>query len=111
MEAKLSRSVDEIRVQFLAFDGCPLAEAAREALDEAIAESGVAGYEEIDILDPDTPEDLRGWGSPTILVNGADVTGNAKGEGAGCRIYTTESRVPEAELIVERIKDAQLPHG
>ena len=83
----------------------------REALDEAIAESGVAGYEEIDILDPDTPEDLRGWGSPTILVNGADVTGNAKGEGAGCRIYTTESRVPEAELIVERIKDAQLPHG
>ena len=99
--------MDDIRVQFLAFDGCPLAESARDALDKAVGESGLTEYEEIDILDPDTPENLRGWGSPTILVNGADVIGNAKGEGAGCRIYATESRVPETALIVERIRDAQ----
>jgi hypothetical protein len=110
MVAKMSRSVNDIRVQFLAFDGCPLAEAARKALDEAVAASGLAGYEEIDILDPNTPEDIRGWGSPTILVNGDDVTGNAKGEGVGCRIYATESRVPEADLIVERIREAQPAH-
>ena len=96
-----------IRVQFLAFDGCPLAEAARKELDAAVSEAGLAGYEVIDILDPETPEDLRGWGSPTILVNGADVTGNTKGEGVGCRIYSTESRVPETALIVERIRKTQ----
>ena len=97
----------DIRVQFLAFDGCPLAGAAREALDAAMAELGLAGYEEIDILDPATANDLRGWGSPTILVNGVDVTGSAKGGGAGCRIYATASRVPETSLIVERIRQAQ----
>ena len=96
-----------IRVQFLAFDGCPLAEAARKELDAAVSEAGLAGYEEIDILDPETPENLRGWGSPTILVNGADVTGNTKGEGVGCRIYATESRVPETALILERISQAK----
>ncbi len=96
-----------IRVQFLVFDGCPLAEAARKELDAAVSEAGLAEYEEIDILDPETPADLRGWGSPTILVNGADVTGSTKGEGVGCRIYATESRVPETALILERIRKAQ----
>jgi len=99
--------VNTIRVQFLAFEGCPLAPVAREALDKAVAEAGLTGYEEIDILHPDTPEDLRGWGSPTILVNGVDVTGNAKGAGAGCRIYSTESRVPESALIAKRIREAR----
>ena len=99
--------MDGIRVQFLAFDGCPLAEAARKELDAAVSEAGLAGYEEIDILDPETPENLRGWGSPTILVNGADVTGNTKGEGVGCRIYATELRVPERALILEHIRKAQ----
>ncbi len=107
MVAKMSRSVADVRVQYLAFDGCPLAEGARLALETALAACGVSDYDEIDILDPDTPEELRGWGSPSILVNGADVTGNAKGEGAGCRIYATESRVPETALIIERIRQAQ----
>ena len=98
----------DVRVQFLAFEGCPLAKAARDALDEAVAQAGLeGGYEEIDILDPETSDELRGWGSPTILVNGDDVAENTKGEGAGCRIYATDSRVPEPAVIVERIRDAQ----
>ena len=53
--------MNTIRVQFLVFDGCPLAEAARKELDAAVSEAGLAEYEQIDILDPETPEELRGW--------------------------------------------------
>ena len=99
--------MSHVRVQFLAFDGCPLADTARAALNEALTESCLEGFEEIDILDPDTPDELRRWGSPTILVNGADVAGNVRGEGVGCRIYATDTRVPSSAVIVERINEAR----
>ena len=80
-------SSDNILVQFLFFDECPRAAAARESLEEALSECGLSGYEEIDISDPSTPGDLRGWGSPTILINGCDVTGEPKSDDPGCRSY------------------------
>ena len=46
---------------------------------------------------------LRGWGSPTILVNGEDVVGNAKGEGVGCRVYDAPGGVPTPEYIATKI--------
>ncbi len=98
--------MNELSIQFLAFDGCPLAEAARRSLEQALAEVRLGSYEEIDILDPDTPEDIRGWGSPTILVNGKDVSGNPKGNSVGCRIYPDPDRVPSPESIVQCIKRA-----
>jgi hypothetical protein len=90
-------------IQLLIFDGCPLAAAARESLEKALAELQIRGYEEIDILDPATPQDLRGWGSPTILVNGEDVTGGSKGNNAGCRVYSGPDRVPSASTIMAGI--------
>jgi hypothetical protein len=65
------------------------------------------GYEEIDILDPDTPDDLPGWGSPTILVNGVDVSGQPKGNNVSCRIYPGPSRVPSSTDIVASIRRVQ----
>lgn len=91
------------KIQFLAFDGCPLAEAARRALDEAIASLKLGSYEVVDILDPETPEELRNWGSPTILVNGRDVTGNRPGDSVGCRVYSGPSGVPDARTIIDCI--------
>ena len=67
----------------------------------------MGGYEEVDILEPGTSDDLPGWGSPTILVNGADVTGQKKGESVSCRIYSGPDRVPETASIVASIKSAQ----
>ena len=78
---------DDIRIQFLFFDGCPLADAAKESLEAALSECGMSTYEELDIFDPTTPHELRGWGSPTVLVNGGDVTGQPKGDSPGCRLY------------------------
>ncbi len=96
------------RIEFLAFDGCPLACEAREALIGALVECGLDAdsYEEIDIMDAETSDNVRSWGSPTILVDGADITGNSRGNGASCRIYDTPSRVPEHSQIVEKIKSA-----
>jgi len=87
-----------MHVQFLAFSGCPLAEPARENLKKALAGSETE-FEEIDLLDSDCPTDLPGWGSPTILVNGEDVTGQPRGNSVSCRVYNTPGGVPSVESI------------
>lgn len=96
--------MSDANVQFLAFEGCPLADAARANLEKALADCGLGDYEEIDILDSAVPEDLPGWGSPTILVNGVDVTGQPKGNSVSCRIYPGPDRVPSPTEIAERIR-------
>ncbi len=99
--------MSDVDVQFLTFDGCPLAATARANLEKALADCGMSGYEEIDILDPAVSEDLPGWGSPTILVNGADITGQPKGNSISCRVYSGTERVPETASIVASIESAR----
>lgn len=88
-------------VQFLSFPGCPLASKARTELEKALAECGLDGYENVDVMAQQTAEELKAWGSPTILVNGKDVTGHQGGDGVGCRIYDSDIGVPDAQTIVE----------
>jgi len=95
-----------VKVQFLSFEGCALAGAARASLEKALRDCGIDGYEEIDILDPGIADHLRAWGSPTILIDGADVSSQRKGDGIGCRVYPTPNRVPDAELIASRLSEA-----
>lgn len=92
-------------IKFLVFDGCPLAEPARENLKEALTICEIEAFEEIDILDSTAPEELRGWGSPTILVNGQDIIGHTKGGGVSCRIYDMPDGVPDVQSIVTSIKN------
>ena len=98
-------------IQFLAFDDCPLADAALIALEQAMQQCELrpAEYERVDILDPATDEKLASWGSPTILVDGADVSGQARGDGIGCRLYDTEQGVPTVDTIAEAIRKSQRP--
>ena len=98
--------MSEPKIQLLVFEGCPLADAARQTLEEALAIVGLQQYEEVDILDPAAAEELRGWGSPTILVDGQDVTGDARGDSVGCRVYSGPDRVPDAKMIADRIRQA-----
>ena len=100
-----------IQVQLLAFDGCPLAAPARANLEKALADCGMRDYQDIDILDPATPDDLPGWGSPTILVDGVDVTGQPKGDSVSCRVYPGSDRVPDPASIVTSIESAQALAG
>lgn len=92
-------------IQFLAFDGCPLADAARSVLENALRQCGleIDHYEAINILDPSTPTELASWGSPSILVNGRDVTGQVPGDGVGCRLYFTPDQVPTLDTIATAI--------
>ncbi len=92
-------------VQLLVFEGCPLADPARKNLKQALAACDMDEFEEIDILDSASPEDLRGWGSPTILVNGLDVSGSPKGDSVSCRVYSTPDGVPEVQTIINELRN------
>ena len=96
-----------MNVQLLTFPGCPNAERARVALREAVAEEHVRGdIEEIDVSRDDAPPWSKGWGSPTILIDGADVAGEARASGeASCRLYKDGS--PSVEQIRDRIRAAR----
>lgn len=96
--------MSEPRIQFLFFDGCPLVTRARAALEKALAECRIERYEAIDLLAADTPPDLRPWGSPTILVDGVDVSGEARPEALSCRIYRDPNGVPSANTISSIIR-------
>ena len=92
------------KIQLLVFDGCPLADAARKALRTALESLGLHGFEEVDILDDNAPVELKGWGSPTILIDDHDVAGNEKGEAIGCRVYEGPDRVPTPQQIAAAIE-------
>jgi mercuric ion transport protein len=76
-------------VELLFFPDCPNVPAARELLGRAMAQAGLRPvWAEHDVTNPEAPDYTRGFGSPTILVDGSDVTGSAPStEGSSCRIY------------------------
>ena len=98
-----------MKIQLLHFSGCPNVVAARTALREALAaEELVAAIEEIDVEHPGAPEWARGWGSPTILIDGQDVTGEQRSTSlaaSSCRLYA--GGAPSIESIRARLASAR----
>lgn len=74
-------------VELVFFQGCPHVDDARHNLRTALTELGQPPeWVEWDRESPDTPEALRAYGSPTVLVDGRDVTGEGgRTQGAACR--------------------------
>ena len=105
LDATSSEGFTVPRIQFLFFAGCPLAGPAQTMLERALTHCGLQAhqYEHIDILDPSTPKGIARWGSPTILVNGEDVSGHSRGDAVGCRVYKTPDQVPTVEMIARAI--------
>ncbi len=100
-----------MKIQLLSFPGCPNADAAREGLRRTLIASGLPlRFQEVDVTALDTPEPLRAWGSPTILVDGRDLTG-APPTGPGCRLYDGAPDglrgVPPDDLIRAALDDAR----
>lgn len=85
---------------------CPSVGRAREQLLRAFARAGLeAQWREWRADDPEAPAHVRGFGSPTILVDGRDVAGAEQVEGArSCRLYGRagdELRgAPSVDLII-----------
>ena len=89
------------RIELVYFDGCPNASQARENLREAVeASSEALTWSEWDLMEESTPADYRRFGSPTVLVNGEDVTGqNVGADAMACRA----DGVPSVATITVRI--------
>lgn len=99
-----------MRVQLIYFEGCPNVDAARVTLRRCMDTAGVgAEIEEIDTAHPDAPDDLRGWGSPTILIDGRDVACEPMPNGSACRLYENPEHrsTPPAALILTALRAAQ----
>lgn len=94
-----------MKIQLLHFQGCPNVVAARDALRDALAAEKLdLAIEEIDVESSTAPEWARGWGSPTILIDGDDVTGQERPASSGssaCRLYA--GGAPSIDAIRARL--------
>jgi len=96
---------------------CPNLDRARATIRAALREVGAEpAWQEWDRASAETPNDLRRFGSPTVLVNGRDVgcddNAMAQAEATACRVYRdANGRVcgaPSSRSIVDAINAA---HG
>ena len=90
------------RIELIFFRGCPHADAAREALRTALKGMGLPiQWYEWDQARSDTPSHLQGYGSPTVLVGGRDVTGAERQNGGrACRA----DGAPSYQMIVAALQ-------
>ncbi len=100
-------------VVLLHSDDCPNVGAAREALRTALEKSGARSeWREVLLGDRSTPRAWAALGSPTVLVNGEDVSvESAPGaSGGNCRLYADAegklSGVPPVDDIVAALHRA-----
>lgn len=65
------------KVELVYFEGCPNAERARHNIRAALEGAGeTPRWDEWDLTSESTPARYRRYGSPTVLVDGEDVTGD-----------------------------------
>lgn len=96
-------------VELIYASDCPNVTLARTNLQLAFARVGVKPvWSEHCIGHPGVPEHARGYGSPTILVDGSDVEGLPPTGESCCRIYRGPAGVTHAPSI-EQIADALAP--
>lgn len=104
-------------VIFLYDSDCPNVADCRTNLIKAFAASGkTPSWREIDRSSDDATPDLRGYGSPSILVYGSDVAGQRPGgDGASCRLYQGDKGglvgVPSVEQIAASLSNGQPENG
>jgi mercuric ion transport protein len=93
---------------------CPNVRQAHANLVEALAASGSeVRWTEWDRSAPESPPHVRGYGSPTVLVDGKDVAGATAGEArASCRLYGSEFKgAPSVEQIAAALRGSGRSRG
>ena len=107
---------EPVRVEMLYFEGCPTTESMRARLHDAMPDAG-GGFVFVEVdLESLSPDDARrGYGSPTVLVDGHDMLGMPSPEATelSCRLYPdgVPSSVEIAELIETLVRQAQSDDG
>ena len=89
------------RIELVYFDGCPNAPQARENIRAAVEASGkLLEWSEWDLAAESTPESFRRYGSPTVLIDGEDVSGEGAHTAAmACRADGAPSVCSIAEKL------------
>ena len=91
-------------VDFIYAADCPNVGETRANLLRAFVRHGITPrWQEHAIEDAETPVRVRGFGSPTILVDGTDVGGITPGSDGNCRIYASDTGSPTGVPPVARI--------
>ena len=104
--------MSEIRIELIYDGDCPNVPIARENITKAIGDTeGDCKVQEWDRSRTDSPPYAASYGSPTVLVNGADVSGeDTKADAKSCRVYLDESGgmqgTPTATMIQRAIVQA-----
>jgi mercuric ion transport protein len=97
-------------VELLYAPDCPNVDEARANLHRALVDVGLPpSWTECETSAPDVPVARRGFGSPSVLVNGRDVAGAEPAGAAWCRIYEVAGRrsgAPPTEQIVQALRSA-----
>lgn len=88
----------------LYFDGCPHVTAAKAHLREALDSLGLTdSWREWGLTNAETPDHLRGYPSPSILINGVDIEGGQPQVGATC----AAGGAPPVESIVRALSEVR----
>jgi len=90
-------------VELVYDNACPNVKVARARLLEAFQLAGLPPiWHEWDTSRPETPENLRHFGSPTILVEGKDVSESSdRTAGSSCRLYATRKGYESAPAVTQ----------
>jgi len=102
-----------MQVELIYEQTCPNIESARVQLRRAFDQLGIPPrWQEWEVSATDAPAHIHGYGSPTILVNGHDVSGNpGEGDDMCCRVYDHDESdnkgVPALNDIVRALQKPQ----
>jgi hypothetical protein len=94
-----------MKIEVLYIAECPSHPAAVKLLRDVLRAEGVAAeIHEVLVTDETMATDLRFCGSPTIRINGCDITGassHAKAFALNCRLYSgsPEIGLPPLEMV------------
>lgn len=101
------------KVELLIDPDCPNIDVARRAITAALRRAGLEeAWSELRVGAADLPEHARGYGSPTVFVDGAETSGAAPGDGNSCRVYADEdglSGTPRVVDIERALREARPP--
>lgn len=109
--------IDSLVLELVYDRDCPNVPSARAMITAALLEVGAEPkWREWDRAGGDTPLALRAFGSPTVLVNGQDVSCTAdettRADANACRVYRGEggafTGAPSTGMIVSAINRAAM---
>lgn len=102
------RDIVKHAVELIYDNDCPNIEAARVQLRKAFEEAGrEAKWQEWDRAQEDAPDYVRQYGSPTVLINGKDVSGEGSAaDSSCCRVYRNANGHFQGVPSIDAIRDA-----